>query len=108
MAYKLIITEKAEELLDNLIYHLIYRLKNTRATVHLFDSIDRIYDRLEEDFFQFPESREMNLRHRGYREEVLTDMDYVIIFRIEEVSVYVTGVFHQLENYRKKVEQSEQ
>ena len=34
-------------------------------------------------------------------------MDYVIIFRIEGVPVYVTGIFHQLENYRKKVEQSE-
>lgn len=96
MAYKLIITEKAEELLDNLIYHLIYRLKNTQAAVHLFDSIEKIYDRLKENPFQFPESR-------GYREAVLTDMDYVIIFRVEETSVYVTGIFHQLENYRKKV-----
>ena len=108
MAYKLIITEKAEELLDNLIYHLIYRLKNTRAAVHLFDSIDSIYDRLDENPFRFPESRDVNLRRRGYREEVLTDMDYVIIFQIEEVSVYVTGIFHQLENYRKKEEQPEQ
>lgn len=103
MAYKLIITEKAEELLDNLIYHLIYRLKNTQAAAHLFDSIDRIYDRLEENPFQFPESRDMSLRSRGYRETVLTDMDYVIIFRIEGTSVYVIGIFHQLENYRKKV-----
>ena len=103
MAYKLIITEKAEELLDNLIYHLIYRLKNTPAAAHLFDSIDRIYDRLEENPFQFPESRDRSMRSRGYREAVLTDMDYVIIFRIEEASVYVIGIFHRLENYRKKV-----
>ncbi len=103
MAYKLIITEKAEELLDNLVYHLIYRLKNTQAAVQLFDRIDRIYDRLEENPFQFPESRDMSLRLRGYREAVLTDMDYVIIFRIEETSVYIIGIFHQLENYRKKV-----
>ena len=103
MAYKLIITEKAEELLDNLVYHLIYRLKNTQAAEHLFDRIDRIYDRLEENPFQFPESRDMSLRLRGYREAVLTDMDYVIIFRIEETSVYIIGIFHQLENYRKKV-----
>lgn len=108
MAYKLIITEKEEELLDNLIYHLIYRLKNTQAAVHLLDSIEKIYDRLEENPFQFPESRDMILKRRGYREAVLTDMDYVIIFRIEEASVYVTGIFHQLENYRKKVQQSEQ
>ena len=103
MAYKLIITEKEEELLDNLIYHLIYRLKNTQAAVHLFDSIEKIYDRLEENPFQFPESRDMILKRRGYREAVLTDMDYVIIFRIEEASVYVicNRYFHQLDNYRK-------
>lgn len=28
MDYKLNITEHADELLDNLVYHLIYRLKN--------------------------------------------------------------------------------
>lgn len=28
MAYKLNFTEHADELLDNLVYHLIYRLKN--------------------------------------------------------------------------------
>ena len=67
MAYKLVITEKAEELLDNHTYHLIYRLKNTQAAVHLFDSIEKIYDRLEENPFQFPESRDMILRRRGYR-----------------------------------------
>lgn len=103
MAYKLIVTEKAEELLDNLIYHQIYRLKNTQAAVHLFDSIDKIYDRLEENPFQFPECKDMNLLIIGYREAVLNDMDCVIIFRIEETFVYVTGIFHQLENDRKKV-----
>ena len=58
MAYKLIITEKTEGLLDNLVYHLIYKLKNNQAAVHLLDSIGKIYDRLEENPFQFPESRD--------------------------------------------------
>lgn len=31
MAYKLNVTEHADELLDNLMYHLIYRLKNRQA-----------------------------------------------------------------------------
>lgn len=103
MAYNLIITEKAEDLLDNLIYHLIYRLKNAQAAAHLLDRIDRIYERLEENPFQFPGSTDVNLLRMGYREAVLTEMDYVIIFRVEESSVYVVGIFHQLENYRKKV-----
>ena len=40
MAYKLNVTEHADELLDNLVYHLIYRLKNEQAAEHLLDSID--------------------------------------------------------------------
>ena len=103
MAYKLIITEKTEGLLDNLVYHLIYKLKNEQAAVHLFYCIGRIYDRLEENPLQFPESRDAGLQRLGYREAVLTDMDYVIMFRIEGAFVYVTGIFHQLENYREKV-----
>ena len=103
MDYKLIITEKAEELLDNLIYHLIYRLKNNQAAVHLLESVDQIYSRLEENPYQFPESRDITLQRLGYREALLSDMDYVIIFRIEETFVYIAGIFHQLENYRKKV-----
>ena len=102
MDYKLIITEKAEELLDNLIYHLIYRLKNDQAAVHLLESVGQIYSRLEENPYQFPESRDINLQRLGYREALLSDMDYVIIFRIEETFVYIAGIFHQLENYKKK------
>ena len=40
MAYKLNITERADELLDNLVYHLTYRLKNKQAAKHLLDCID--------------------------------------------------------------------
>ena len=44
MAYNLVVTEKAEDLLDNLIYHLIYGLKNDQAAVHLLDRIDGLCD----------------------------------------------------------------
>ncbi|MGN0353706.1 MAG: type II toxin-antitoxin system RelE/ParE family toxin [Muricoprocola sp.] len=87
MAYNLIITEKAEELLDKLVYHLVYILKNDQAAAHLFDSVEEIYDRLGENPYQFPESRDANLKRLGYREAVLADMNYVIVFRIEETSV---------------------
>ena len=39
MGYKLNVTEHAEELLDHLVYHLIYRLKNKEVSRHLLDSI---------------------------------------------------------------------
>ena len=43
MDYKLNITEHADELLDELMYYLIYRLKNKQAAKHLLDSIDDIF-----------------------------------------------------------------
>ena len=36
MVYKLNVTEHADELLDKLVYHLIYRLKNDQAAKHIF------------------------------------------------------------------------
>ena len=90
MAYKLNITEHADELLDNLVYHLIYRLKNKQAAKHLLDGIDVIYDRLEVNPFQFSECRDAYL-------------NYIIMFDVRADDVNVVGIFHQLENYQNKL-----
>ena len=103
MAYKLIITEEAEQLLDRQIQYLLYRLKNEQAAIHLLDETERIYERLADNPYQFPQSKDTCLQKIGYREAICTGMNYVIIFRAENTSVYVLGIFHQLENYRKKV-----
>lgn len=103
MGYKLIITEKAEELLTKCIDYLVYRLKNREAALHLLDNIQEIYDRLEENPRQFPECMDEYLSYLGYREAVLPDMRYVVIYKIEDHSVYILGVFHELEQYRNKL-----
>ena len=103
MAYKLRITEHAEELLDNLVSHLLYHFKSEQAARHLLDGIANIYDRLEDNPFQFPESRDMYLEKMGYHEAVVPQMDYIVVFGIEEDIVNIVGIFHQLENYPQKL-----
>lgn len=103
MAYRLVITERADELLDKLVYHLIYRLKNEQAAKHLLDGVDNVYDRLETNPKQFPVSRDAFLAEKGYHEAAVPQMDYVIVFDIRSDVVHVVGIFHQLENYQKKV-----
>ena len=66
MAYNLRITKHAEELLDRLVYYLLYRLKNEQAARHLLDSINDIYERLEENPLQFPRCRDNFLDQKGY------------------------------------------
>lgn len=103
MDYKLVISEYADELLDNLVYYLLYRLKNEQAAKHLLDGIESIYDRLEANPFQFPLSGDVYLANKDYHEAVVPQMDYIVIFDVREENVNVAGIFHQLENYQSKL-----
>ncbi len=103
MAYNLIVTERANELLDKILYYLIYHLKSEQAANHLLNEMEHIYDRLEENPLQFPFSRDTYLANRGYREAITDQMNYVIVFRVKTNTVNIVGIFHQLENYRKKL-----
>lgn len=103
MAYKLIITEHADKLLDNILHYLIYQLKNEQAAKHLLNEINKIYNRLEENPLQFSLSRDTYLAKKGYHEAVAQQMNYIIIFSININIVNIVGIFHQLENYHKKL-----
>lgn len=103
MAYRLNITEHANDLLDNILYYLVSQLKNKQAAKHLMDEIDNIYNRLEENPLQFPPSRDTYLANKGYHEAVIGQMNYIIVFSIRADIVNILGIFHQLENYPKKL-----
>lgn len=103
MAYRLIITERAEELLEQLVNYILYKFGNEQAARHLLDGIEQLYDRLENNPYQFADCRDSFLKSKGYKEAVVKDMDYILIFRIEGNVVYVLGIFHQLENCKDKL-----
>ncbi len=103
MAYRLNITEHANDLLDNILYYLVSQLKNKQAAKHLMDEIDNVYNRLEENPLQFPPSRDTYLANKGYHEAVIGQMNYTIVFSIRADIVNILGIFHQLENYQKKL-----
>ena len=82
--YNLIITDRADELTDERVSYLIRNLSNPQAATHLLDGITGIYDRLEENPYQFPDSKDPYLLRRGYKEAYIPDMEYKIVFRIDE------------------------
>ena len=43
------------------------------------------------------------LASKGYGKFALKKHDYLIIYRVEENTVYLVGFFHMLENYREKL-----
>ena len=58
MRYNLIITERADELLGDCLDYLIDQLRNEQAAKHLLDGMNKVYDRLEDNPFQFPDCRD--------------------------------------------------
>lgn len=103
MDYRLMITERAEQLLEQLVNYILYKFRNEQAARHLLDDIEQLYDRLEDNPYQFADCRDPFLKSKGYKEAVVKDMDYILIFRMEGNVVYVLGIFHQLENYKDKL-----
>ncbi len=103
MAYNLTITDRAEELLDNLFFYLVKRLKNEQAGKHLLSMIEKVYDQLEENPYVYRECDDSYLRSLGYREAIVPEMNYIVIFEVESDEVTILGIFHQLENYPLKL-----
>lgn len=104
MTYRLIISDKAEELIDSSVGYIVNKLKNSDAAIHLLDEISLIYDRLEENPYQFGDSKDDYLRGHGYKEAIITGMQYKLVFRVENDCVYIVGLFHDLEDYPSKIE----
>ena len=104
MAYKLIVTQRADELIDRLTAYLVNHLKNPGAASHFLAEIEAIYKRLEENPYQFAESKDEYLFMRGYRDALFQEMNYHVVFRVDEQSVYILGIFHTLEDYARKLD----
>jgi plasmid stabilization system protein ParE len=105
MVYDLIITDRADELVDNIVSYLKNKLKNPDAALRFVDELDAVYGNLEENPFRYPESQDQYLSRKGYREALLQGMSYRIVFRIDEFTIYIVGVYHDLEDYGKKIEE---
>lgn len=105
MVYKSIITRQAIKQEVNIFRYLLEVLKSQQAGLHFSNELHKIYIRLEDNPFQFPECNDKFLKSKGYRKADMTDMKYIIIFRVENESkiVYILGIFHMLENYKDKL-----
>ena len=103
MAYSLIITERAEEQLDSIVFYLLDSLRSRQGAVHFLNCVDDIYERLLYNPYQFPASNDGYLCSKGYREAIMAEMQFKMIFRVDDENVSIFGIFHDRENYIEKI-----
>ena len=76
MNYKLIISERAELHIDNILEYM----------AETFGYCNDIF-----------------LADHGYRKIALSGHDYLILYRVKGTEVHISGVFHMRENYAQKL-----
>ena len=82
---------------------LPYKYKCEDTAKRLLNYIGCINDRLIDNPYQFPLIRDRYLSMKGYRIAIIPKTKYILVFDIREDTVFVLGIFHQLENYWIKV-----
>ena len=71
MAYSLIITDRTEEQLDNIVFYLLDSLGSRQGAVNFLNCVDDIYERLLDNPYQFPINNDGFLCSKGYREAIM-------------------------------------
>ena len=103
MAYKLIISNRASEQIDNILFYVAIDLRNPDAARAIATDIAESFDRIEDIADTYGYCEDLYLRFRGYRKKRLKHHNYIIIYRIIGNNVHISGVFHLLEDYAKKI-----
>lgn len=105
MAYNLIVTDEMDKLLENCVNYILRKFKNEQAASHLLDEVEKIYDEIEDNPGIYPVSDDPFLAALTYHEAVLHGMNYKIIYKYDDETVYILGIYHDLENYVDKIQQ---
>jgi len=98
MNYEVIITERAKALLDSIINYILLRFNNEQAALNVMDDAENTKVRLSHVAGSLRLCEDSRLRDLGYRTIHFRYHRYFMLYRIEDGTVYVDGVYHDLQN----------
>ncbi|MCR5034338.1 MAG: type II toxin-antitoxin system RelE/ParE family toxin [Clostridia bacterium] len=103
MTYRLLVSNNADLQLEKILRYVAIKLDNPTAAAAILEDVKRTYIHLE----HMPEAvalcEDPYLAAFGYRKIKLRDHDYVILFRLADDIVQISGIFHMRENYIMKL-----
>ncbi len=102
MAYKVIITSKAEDDLDRFLNYLIFYKENRKAALSVLEDFAVTKDVLAEVAGSLKMCSNHRLNGLGYRRINFQKHRYFMLYRIEGNMVIVDGIFHFLQDYENK------
>lgn len=98
-SYKVIITDRAQEQLEEYIDYIQLTLLNHQAAMSVWQDAVNTGQQLSMMAGSLPLCRHPALRERGYRRIHVCNHRYTMIYRVEGSVAYVEAIYHQLQDY---------
>lgn len=103
MDYKVLITIDAENDLDKYVRYLLFEKKNEQAARSLLDDFEITKKMLSMVAGSLKLCDNPKLYKLGYRRIRFQSHRYFMMYRIEEDTVIVDNIFHELQDYESKM-----
>lgn len=103
MDYKIVLMRDAEEDLDRFITYLLFEKKSEQATRNLLNDFEATKTNLSKVAGSLKLCDNPKLRALGYRRINFLSHRYFMLYRIENDTVYVDNIFHELQDYENKM-----
>lgn len=103
MGYKVVMTKAAQEDLESYIQYLLFEKKNEQAASNLLDDFEATKWSLSYMAGSLKLCENPRLREWGYRKINFLSHKYFMLYRIDGDIVYIDKVFHELQDYEKKL-----
>lgn len=103
MDYKVVLTRGAEKDLDRFITYLLFEKKSEQAAGNVLDDFEETKRILTYVAGSLKLCDHPHLRESGYRRINFLSHRYFMLYRIENDTVYIDGIFHELQDYENKL-----
>ena len=103
MDYKVVVTDEAEEDLNQFIQYLLFAKKNKQAARNVLDDFEDTVKRLKYVASSLKICDNPHLQSFGYRRINFQQHRYFMLYRIENDGVYVDDIFHELQDYENRM-----
>ena len=103
MRYNVVLTEQANEHLENIIKYVVENFCNNVVATGIINDAEITYKKLEIVAGSLCLCEDSYLAAKGYRKIIFNKHNYLMLYQIRDNNVYINGIFHMLENYVDKL-----
>lgn len=103
MDYNIVLMRDAEEDLDRFIAYLLFEKKSEQAARNLLNDFEATKASLVKVAGSLKLCDNTKFRELGYRRINFLSHRYFMLYRIEDDTVYVDNIFHELQDYENNV-----